>query len=151
VSDFLSSFTRAAKLMRSVADAELSRHGVRVGQNLVLAELWRSDGLTPGEVASRMHLTTPTVVKMASRMAAAGLLTRRRDDRDGRLVRLYLTERGHQLNAVIERQQTELAERATAGLSVRERRCLLKGLETIVANLRDVASEMPDADLPEAL
>jgi hypothetical protein len=34
---------------------------------------------------SALNVTTPTVVKMATRMTAAGLLTQRRDDRDNRL------------------------------------------------------------------
>ena len=34
--EFLTLFTRASKLMRGAADEAMSRHGVRVGQNLVL-------------------------------------------------------------------------------------------------------------------
>ena len=32
----------------------MSRHGVRVGQHIVLSVLWEQDGLTPGEVARRL-------------------------------------------------------------------------------------------------
>src|SRR5919197_2902994 len=102
MSEFVDLFTRAAKAMRYSAEAAFSRHGVRVGQNLVLDALWKHDGLTPGEIAQRLHATTPTVVKMATRMEAAGLLRRRRDARDARLVRLYLTDRGRSLQDAIE-------------------------------------------------
>jgi MarR family transcriptional regulator, organic hydroperoxide resistance regulator len=67
---------------------------VRVGQNLVLEVLWETDGLTPGELAERLQVSTPTVVKSASRMQASGLLTKRRDPSDGRLVRLSSDQRG---------------------------------------------------------
>jgi MarR family transcriptional regulator, organic hydroperoxide resistance regulator len=63
--EFLSLFTRASKLMRGAADEAMSRHGVRVGQNLMLEVLWDTDGLTPGELAERLHVSTPTVVKSA--------------------------------------------------------------------------------------
>jgi DNA-binding MarR family transcriptional regulator len=148
MSELIDVFTKAAKAMRSASDAGLTRHGVRVGQNLVLKQLWETDGLTPGDVAQRMHVTTPTVVKMATRMAAAGLISRRRDDRDGRLVRLYLTDRGRAVREEVERQQKLLEDQATAGLTADERRYLVSALEKIVRNLDGVP---PADDLPADL
>jgi MarR family transcriptional regulator, organic hydroperoxide resistance regulator len=78
--------------MRGAADEAMSRHGVRVGQNMVLEALWDDDGLTPGELAERLHVSTPTVVKSATRMEATGLMARRRDETDRRLVRLFPTD-----------------------------------------------------------
>lgn len=137
-------FTRASKLMRGAADAAFSRHGVRVGQNLVLEQLWQNDGLTPGEIAQRLGVSTPTVVKMASRMEIAGLLQRRRDDRDARLVRLYLTDRGRSLRTPLERERRRLRERATAGLPAAERRQLERALAKMVANLEELERIEPD-------
>jgi MarR family transcriptional regulator, organic hydroperoxide resistance regulator len=139
-------FTRSAKLMRGAADLSLRRHGVRVGQNLVLEALWERDGLTPGAMAERLHVTTPTVVKMANRMEAAGLLTRRRDAADSRLVRLHLTERGKAVQLAVERELAMLEERATTGLGEDERRCLLAALERIVHNLE---GEVPPEEAPD--
>ena len=91
---FLDLHGRTSKALRALTEAEMRRHGLHYGQDLVLAVLWERDGRPPGEVAAALHVTTPTIVKMATRMTAAGLLTRRRDERDNRLVRLWLTERG---------------------------------------------------------
>jgi MarR family transcriptional regulator, organic hydroperoxide resistance regulator len=143
--ELLALFTRAAKLMRGAADVAMSRHGVRVGQNLLLEELWRSDGLTPGEMAQRLRVTTPTVVKMATRMEATGLLSRRRDPRDARLVRLYLTERGRSLRKAIERELEDLEARATAALDEQERRHLSSALAKMIGNLeRDIPLDSDD-------
>jgi DNA-binding MarR family transcriptional regulator len=49
---------------------------------------------------------TPTVVKSATRMEATGLVGRRRDETDRRLVRQFLTERGRSVQADIERHAT---------------------------------------------
>ncbi len=138
MSDFIPLFTRASKLMRAAADVAMSRHGVRVGQNLVLEALWADDGLTPGEMAHRLHVTTPTVVKMATRMEAAGLLSRRRDSRDARLVRLYLTDRGRSLRGVIEREHRQLEARALAALDDEERRHLERALAKMISSLQSV-------------
>jgi MarR family transcriptional regulator for hemolysin len=145
VGDFIPLFTRASKLMRGAADAGMSRHGVRVGQNLVIDALTADDGLTPGELAQRLHVTTPTIVKMATRMEAAGLLTRRRDERDARLVRLYLTDRGRSLHELIEEELKRLQERATAGLTREERRRLESALTKIIRNLEPIAPAADEA------
>jgi len=130
-------FTRASKLMRAAADEAYSRHGVRLGQNLVLAALADEDGLTPGELAQRLQVTTPTIVKMATRMDAAGLLSRRRDTKDARLVRLYLTDRGRAAHGPIDEERLRLQERALAGLGDAQRRELDTALAHVIRNLED--------------
>jgi MarR family transcriptional regulator, organic hydroperoxide resistance regulator len=146
VGDFIALFTRASKLMRGAADAGMSRYGVRVGQNLVIEALERDDGLTPGELAQRLHVTTPTIVKMATRMEAAGLLTRRRDAKDARLVRLHLTDRARSLQGFIEEEIRRLEERATASLTPEERRHLESALSKIVRNLEEIAPTADELD-----
>ena len=146
MNEFLALFTRASKLLRGAADEAMSRHGVRVGQNLVLEVLWAEDGLTPGELASRLHIATPTVVKSANRMAAAGLLRRAADPADARLVRLQLTDRARGLQGVIEAERDALDRRATATLTSAEREHLRTALIKIIAQFTDDAgTERPAA------
>ncbi len=133
--EFVRLFTRAQKLMRGITDEELSRHGVRVGQNLVLEGLWADDGLTPGELATRLGVATPTVVKSVGRMEAAGLLTRGRDERDGRLVRVYLTEHGRAVRAPIEEARRRLEDRVAGPLTDEERVVLRRVLTRIIDDL----------------
>src|ERR1700754_545743 len=99
-------------MLRTATDDAMRPHGVRIGQNLVLEVLWQDDGLTPGELANRMDVTTPTVVNTAGRMEAAGLLERRPDPHDRRLVRLYLTPKARAARAPIEEARRRLAEHA---------------------------------------
>jgi DNA-binding MarR family transcriptional regulator len=136
--EFLDLHGRTSKVLRALTEAELRRHGLHIGQDLVLAVLWERDGRTPGEVAAALHVTTPTIVKMATRMAAAGLLTRRRDDRDNRLVRLWLTEAGLALKEPVQAARQSLEDKVTAGLTETERRSLL----TMLATIRQTASGM---------
>jgi DNA-binding MarR family transcriptional regulator len=46
-------------------------------------------------------VTGPTAVKMDQRMEAKGQVERRRDDRDGRLVRVYLIKKGRSLQGPV--------------------------------------------------
>ncbi len=148
MNEFVSLFTRASKLMRGAADEAMGRHGVHVGQNLVLEVLWETDGLSPGELASRLHVATPTIVKSANRMAAAGLLTRRRDPSDARLVRLYLTERARSVRGAIEWERDELERRATAALTSAELTHLISALKKIIAQFSGPAAGARPHDGP---
>jgi MarR family transcriptional regulator, organic hydroperoxide resistance regulator len=129
--EFLDLHGRTSKVLRALTEAEMRRYGLHYGQDLVLAVLWERDGRTPGEVAAALHVTTPTIVKMANRMGAAGLLVRRRDDRDNRLVRLWLTETGQTLKEPVLATRQALEDKVTAGLSRADRRRLLTTLAAV--------------------
>lgn len=144
MSEFLDLHGRTSKVLRALADAAMRRHGLHVGQNYLLAALWERDGSTPGEVAAALNVTTPTVVKMADRMTAAGLLTRRRDDRDNRLVRLWLTDAGRALRKPVEEERRMIEEKVTADLTEAERAALLGALEKVHGAARALLSEPVD-------
>lgn len=129
--EFLDVHSRMSKALRAAAEVSVRRHGLHLGQDHLLAVLWQQDGRTPGEIAAALNVTTPNVVKAANRMAAAGLLTRRRDDRDNRLVRLWLTDAGHALQGPIEQERRSLEEKLTADLTPTERQHLLSALTKI--------------------
>jgi len=131
MSEFLDLHGRTSKLLRALVDRDVRRYGLHLGQDLVLAVLWDRDGRTPGEVATALRVTTPTIVKMATRMTAAGLLVRRRDPQDNRLVRLWLTDHGRELQGPIEAARTSLESLVTADLTEVERRALLAALGKI--------------------
>lgn len=134
-SEFQPVFWATKRALAQASARAFSRHGVHNGQQYVLQCLWEEDGLTPGELARRLDLATPTVTRAAHRMEASGLLSRRRHERDGRLVRLFLTERGHALEQVIEVERAALNERALASLDQSQRAALVRALATVHRNL----------------
>lgn len=138
--DLLALFTRAGKLLREATDEAMGRHGVRVGQHIVLSALWDQDGLTPGEIARRLGTTTPTIVNTATRMEEAGLVTRRPDPADARLVRLHLTPHGRSVREPVREARAALEQHATATLTFAERTHLHSALAKIIAQ---VQSESP--------
>ncbi|WP_067677666.1 MarR family winged helix-turn-helix transcriptional regulator [Nocardia miyunensis] len=128
---FLDLHSRTSKLLRALVERSVRPYGLYPGQDLVLGVLWDRDGRTPGEVAAALKVTTPTIVKMANRMTETGLLTRRGDPDDNRLVRLWLTDKGHELRDQVETSRTSLENLITADLTEAERRCLLTALEKV--------------------
>ncbi|MFF7334801.1 MarR family winged helix-turn-helix transcriptional regulator [Streptomyces sp. NPDC090306] len=150
MSEFLDLHGKTSKVLRALSDAAMRRHGLHVGQNHLLAELWERDGGTPGEIAAALNVTTPTVVKMADRMTAAGLLVRRRDDRDNRLVRLWLTDAGRALRQPVEAERRLIEEAVTAGLTDGERQALLESLAKVYRAAGELLNGPADPAGPEA-
>jgi DNA-binding MarR family transcriptional regulator len=148
VPDFLDLHSRTTKAVRAVADAAMRRHGLRLGHDHLLAVLWERDGQTPGEIAAAVNVTTPAVTKVATRMAEAGLLTRRRDDRDNRLVRLWLTDAGRALQEPVEEERRLMEERLTAGLTEAEREHLMSALAKIHRSASDLLGSSTGHDEP---
>lgn len=134
--DLLGLFTQAAKLLREATDEAMSRHGVRVGQHIVLSVLWDEDGLTPGEIARRLGTATPTIVNTATRMEEAGLVVRKPDPADARLVRLHLTPHGRSVRVPVREARAAIERRATTTLTPAERNHLEAALTKIIAQLR---------------
>lgn len=133
--DFQAVFWETKHVMVRASTAAFSQHGVHAGQQYVLMALWETDGLTPGEVAKRLGIATPTVTRTTARMAAAGLLRREPHPSDRRLVRLTLTEKGRALEETIGLEMQQLNERALAGISAAERAALIEALRKVRANL----------------
>jgi MarR family transcriptional regulator, organic hydroperoxide resistance regulator len=133
--EFQTAFWAAKRAIAVAAEAAYNRHGVRSGQQFILRCLWETDGLTPGEIARQLELATPTVTRAATRMEAAGLLRRSPHPSDARLVRLVLTDRGRELEAVIAEEMKRLSEKALRGLSQEEQAEFVRYLQTIRMNL----------------
>jgi len=133
--DFQTAFWAAKHALSMATAAAFSRHGVHEGQQFILRQLWVEDGQTPGEIARRLGLATPTVTRAATRMEAAGLLRREPHPDDRRLVRLVLTERGRSLEDVIAAETDKLTERALATFGPAEREAVISALGAIRRNL----------------
>lgn len=129
--DAFALISAVSRSLRTMVDRRLNRYGVHAGQHVILACLWEQDGLTPGQLARRIGLETPTVTRAVQRMSAAGLVERRGDLTDGRLVRVWLTTRGKQLRRVVPRVLRDLRAEAFADLSVREQALLSQLLSKV--------------------
>lgn len=142
--DFLTVYWSTKRAVTMAATAAYARHGVYEGQQFILRSLWSEDGLTPGEVAKRLGLSTPTITRATMRMAAAGLVRREPHPTDRRLVRLYLTERGRDLEATIEDEMAGLTDRALAGFDDAGRAAVVRALDRIRRNLSSDSSGVAD-------
>jgi DNA-binding MarR family transcriptional regulator len=135
---FLELHGKTNKAIRDLAELTMRRHGLYLGQDRLLAMLWERDGRTPSEIAAAAHVSLAGVAKMASRMIAAGLLTKRADPDDNRQVRLWLTATGRKLQRPVEAERQRLEEAVTTSLTREEEKHLMHAL----AKVHDAATAL---------
>jgi DNA-binding MarR family transcriptional regulator len=123
---------RAARLMAHELAERLRPMGVGTGQWAVLLVLWARDGLTQAELARLVAIEGPTMVRMIDRMVRDGLVTRSPDPRDGRLVRIHLTDRGRALRNTLIPGAVAVNEAVGARLTLAESRTLRRLLSKLV-------------------
>lgn len=68
--------------------------GLTGPQRLVIRTLGEHPGLSPGEIAARLHLDPSTLTGIIQRLERRGLVVRHRDPEDGRRYRLELSDKG---------------------------------------------------------
>jgi DNA-binding MarR family transcriptional regulator len=113
----------------------LAEVGLHVGQEMVLIELWKDDGLRGVELAGRLGVEPPTVTKMLRHLERCGLVSRRQDPDDARSFRVYLTDEGRSLEGPVVRCWERVEEKILAGMSAGERRTFHRLLTKVRANL----------------
>ena len=88
---------RAARSMAQQLADELRPDGVGIGQWAVLMFLWARDGTSQADLSRVVAIEPPTMVRNIDRMVRDGLVRREGDPNDGRITRIYLTDRGRSL------------------------------------------------------
>jgi DNA-binding MarR family transcriptional regulator len=101
--------------------AELERFGLVIGQEFMLAQLWREDGLSQSQLAERLAVSAPNVTKVVRGLERMGLVDRGRDDADGRVVRVRLTAAGRALEGPVTAAWLGVESAILAGMSPAER------------------------------
>ena len=123
------------KAHRARAEAALNKLGLHPGQEMLLLRLWLEEGITQSQLAASMGVEPPTATKMLQRMEHAGLIERRPDLEDARISRVYLTERGRELEQPVLEVWKHLEAQTVAGLSATEQALLRRLLMQVSANL----------------
>ena len=123
------------KAHRQLAEEGLNKLGVHTGQEMVLLQLWIEEGIPQSQLAACMEVEPPTATKMLQRMERAGLIERRPDPEDARVSRVYLTERGRELEQPVLDVWRQLEEQTVAGLSLTEQMLLRRLLLQVSSNL----------------
>ena len=103
--ELLAQFSQA---YRTLSDTFMDQITMHRAQAKLLCKLYIQDGMTQSEIAQQLGVQGATVTDMLQRMEENGLVTRRRDYDDNRLVRVYLTDEGREKERSITEQFLKL-------------------------------------------
>ncbi|TYC60622.1 winged helix-turn-helix transcriptional regulator [Rhodobacterales bacterium] len=135
---------QAAKAQRARSGAHLTRIGLHPGQELVLKVLADTDGRTMSQLALALGVQPPTVTKMVTRLSAQDYVRRQVSDTDGRLARVFLTDKGRNLVSSVDKAWKRLEREAMSGLDDKDRKKLRKLLRQVEKNLSIAVDTDPD-------
>jgi DNA-binding MarR family transcriptional regulator len=102
------------RTLRAVG-AAMAPYRVSVNQYVVLASLAASDDTSAGILAREAGVDSGAMTRLLDRMEALGLIERRIDRADRRVVRLHLTAHGRTLLPVLEAAALRVQEAFTHG------------------------------------
>jgi len=126
---------RASRAVTRAYGPLLEPLGLTYPQYLVLLVLWEEKTSSVKELGQRLALDSGTLTPLLKRLEQSGLLSRRRDSEDERVVRIELTSEGQKLRAKARNIPTDLACRAGFNVSEERERARLDRLRKDLAAL----------------
>lgn len=124
----------AAQSRKEYASKFRSVH-LHVGQESALCYLWQQDGITQSQLREMMGCEASTVSNMLKKLEQDGIIYREADRTDGRISKVFLTDKGRQLQepviAIWNQQQGKMLE----GILPEERLLMRRLLKQMLDNI----------------
>jgi len=124
-------FMHIGKLLNDRLRSLLSEDGIHFGQARILVSLRHHGELTQGTIGCGLHIKPATVTNMVKKMDASGLIDRRRDANDDRIINVTLTSKGREAAAFTESVMEQIENDIRSELSKKEIDALRSPLERI--------------------
>ncbi len=126
---------QVCRAQRNRAAAALDALHIHVGQENLVYRLAVEEGVSQTQLAGALCLDASTVTKMLARLERDGVIERRSDAEDARILRVYLTAHGKALVQPVLDVWRQMEERITDGMSEAEILLLRRLLLHIQNNL----------------
>lgn len=102
-------------------------------QYLVMLLLWEHRQLSVKSIGEQLKLDSGTLTPLLKRLEKRGVLTRKRDQQDERLVNISVTSLGEELKEMASGIPAQLSQQIPIG--AKEGRLLVKQLRTILSSI----------------
>ena len=100
-----------------------------------MVSLRMEDGQTLSQLAERLEVQPPTITKMVQRMEVSGIIKREASQEDNRVSHVFLTNKGKNLQAKIEKVWEQVEREFVLGMSREEKlvfqKLLIKAKESL--------------------
>ncbi len=140
-------FSRFMRLHRRTMMGYFQRIGMFNGHPHILFHVRRSPGLTQKELAERMNVSPAAIAISIRRFEDAGLVERRRDDRDGRVMHLFLTPAGEEMDAACAKGRDYMTATLYQGFTQEDYDALHALLGKMIDNMHSAGAALPSEEL----
>ena len=121
--------------MRRDYNESLRELNLYVGQDNLLSRLWLGDGVTQMQLCEHLKCEPPTVTNMVKSLEQNGFIYRKRDEHDARVMRIYLTDKGKELEKPVEFKWKQQQEKLLHSILPEERLILRELMKRMERNL----------------
>jgi DNA-binding MarR family transcriptional regulator len=126
---------RAQAAIHLCLEEIVSAHGLGIPQYVVLSFLAETPGLANADLARQAFVTPQSMNEVLKELESTGLVKRRRNPTNARILNAYLTRTGTKKRSAVSSRVRELEARLLSGLTSDERRNLNRALLTIIDNV----------------
>lgn len=92
----------SSRILIQLIQSRLNEFGLTYPQYLVLAVLWKEDGLRVNEIGQRLELDSGTLTPLLKKLEAMNFVKRQRGEADERTVTAELTYQGKSLQSKVK-------------------------------------------------
>lgn len=121
--------------MRRDYSESLRELNLYVGQDNLLSRLWLGDGITQMQLCEHLKCEPPTVTNMVKSLEKNGFIYRKRDELDSRVMRIYLTDKGKDLEKPVGFKWKQQQEKLLHSILPEERLILRELMKRMERNL----------------
>jgi len=121
-----------------IINHKLREYDIRSGQHDFLYVIANNEGLSQKELSEILNIGKATTAKAVKNLLASGYIKRETDDEDKRFFKLYLTEKGKEIEDTINKTFDEMIEIYSSGFSEDEYDATLDTLSRIFDNVIQV-------------
>ena len=126
---------RACQLMQQALARALAPLDIKPPHLDILVNLYRFEGISQQELARKLLVGRSNMSMLLPQMEKRGLLERRADQRDKRVLRLFLTDEGRSLSEKAMQIQTELIERTLSATPLDDCQRLAETMDLLIQRM----------------
>ncbi len=125
------------QMHRSYHREGYGRDGIYHGQANLLLLIYQNDGASQRDLAEQLDVRPSSMTEMLTKLEQNKLLVRKQDDKDQRIMRIYLTDEGKTTAEKIGGSKDASAKSFFSALTEEEQEQLLILIEKLCASLED--------------
>jgi len=112
---------QVALTYRAYLQRAMNEIGLHNGQVFILISLWKANGQSQIDLVKNLNVTPPTINKMVKSLMTGGFVECQKCGMDGRMMRVYLTEKGRQCESSVSEQWSKIETQLYSNLTETEK------------------------------